>query len=204
LENNKNSSNNERRKGWIVAARVVCIVILITTLVLSGFTFFLRHCENNHRYFLAGTRIHAVKPRVYDAHYSAGSLVFVRSAPVRELDEGALISMAVNAEFPLTFNNERFIEFQEEFFGRSLHGIVTENTAARERLPLRGGRYIGVPYMSIPGLGSILVWASENNVISSTIAILIIAGTTAVLIVTRSKKVTEDSGKLTFPKKKTA
>jgi len=158
----------------------------------------LRHNENNHRYFLLGSRIHAVKPNVFDAHYRVGTLVFVKSAPVRELESGRLISMATSGTHPLTYSNERFVEFQEEFFGRSLHGIVTENTLARDRLPLRAGRYIGVPYMGIPVLGSVLVWMGERLLLSTLLTMLIVALSVTALILFRNRS---EFDNLKFPKK---
>ena len=189
-------------KSVRIVIRVVSITIISLVVIFSVLALFLRHCENNHRYFMAGTRIHAVKPRIYDAHYQPGTLVFVGRAAVRELEKGTLISMAVNADFPLTFNNERFVEFQEEYYGRSLHGIATENTVARDRIPLRGGRYIGVPQFGIPLLGAILVWIIDNATIFGGFAFLLVALSVLAIILTRGKKEKEDDVKITFKKAK--
>ena len=201
---NINLSEDENKDRIIkLIIRITAIVLLIITVTLFTFTIFLRHCENNHRYFIFNTRIHAVKPRIYDAHYNPGTLVFVKPAPVRELDEGTLISMATSGTFPLTYNNEKFISFQEEFFGRSLHGIVTENTVARDRLPLRAGRYIGVPYMGVPALGSILLWTNDNFAVFTFLSLLLVASATAALIYFKcSNKNYEKSENLTFSDKK--
>ena len=201
----KLSSKNQERESSATNAnkkviRIIAFVILTVMAILFAFALFLRHCEYNHRYFIFGTRIHAVKQNVYDAKYHAGALVFVgRPIPVRELEEGALISMATGGDHPLTYNNEIFMEFQEEFFGRGLHGIVTANTLELDRLPLRAGRYIGIPIMGIPGLASILVPMAENILISSLISLLIAASAITAIILAKNKKIEKE--KLTFPKK---
>jgi len=141
-------------------------VILLS--VLAGL---FRHFENNHRSFILNTRIHIIQPRTYDAHFKGDSLVLVRSFPVRDLVKGDLISIVTNRERPWEFSNEIFVEFQEEFYGLSLHGIVTERTQEREQLPLRASHYIGVPYGSIPLLGSILIWIVNNLAIFSVLAV---------------------------------
>jgi len=184
-----------------LVARIAGIIIIVFVVLLTLLAVFLRHCEYNHRYFIVNTRIHAVRPNVYDAHYKPGTLVFVRPQPIREVEEGTIISMAVNADFPLTFNNERFVEFQEEFYGRSLHGIATENTVARDRIPLRGGRYIGVPYMGVPALGAILIWIVDNHILFSVIAVLLVASSVTAIILLRNNNKKEKAEKITFPKK---
>jgi len=184
----KNILQKERKQKVLkTIARVVCIVVIVSVFVLAFFAWFLHQSEDNHRYFLAGTRIHVVEPNIYDAHYRPGTLVFVKQVPIREVEEGTLISMATSGDYPLTFNNEIFVEFLEEYYGRSLHGIVTENTLARERLPLRAGRYIGVPYMGIPLMGSVLVWIADNVFIYVLISLLLVSAAITVLILLNSK-----------------
>ena len=151
----------------------VCIVILVFGVVLSVLASFFRYCETNPLDFKSGTRIHAVRPLVYDVYFQSGTLVLVKPADIRTLDEGAVISMVYNNEAPFIFNNERFISFEEEYYGLSLHGIVTERTQERGRSPLRGGHFVGVPYGSIPMLGSLLMWIDNNIVLHYVIFISI-------------------------------
>jgi len=182
-----------------MVARIACIVVLVISVLLFILTGFFSYCENNPLDFIAGTRIHPVRPRIYDANFNSGSLVLVRSVPVTTLESGSLISMVYNNEMPLIYNNERFVEYQEEFYGISLHGIVTERTLERNRLPLRAGRYVGVPFGSIPLLGAILVWTASNFILFTTIVIILSASAITALVFLRRKR----SSDVVFnPKKK--
>jgi len=154
---------------------ITCLVILIIGIFLSSLTAFYRYCENNPLDFVLGTRVHVVRPRVYDARFDSGTLVLVRRAAIDTRIRGDIISMVYNNDAPFIFNNERFIEFQEEYYGLSLHGIVTEDTLEQDRLPLRGGHYVGVPFGSISGLGSLVMWINYNLSTYYTIAFSIFA-----------------------------
>ena len=182
-----------------VFTRVICITIIVIGILLSLLAWFFTYCEYNPLDFVAGSRIHAVRPRVYDAHYNSGTLVLVKPAEIRALEKDDIISMVYNDEAPFIFNNERLVEFQEEYFGISLHGIVTERTVDRERSPLRGGYFVGVPYGSIPVLGTILIWIDDNLTAFYIITLSLLAlSVLAIILVNRGS----DSRKALLPKPK--
>jgi len=144
---------------------IISIVILVFGGIISTLAAYFNYCENNPLDFKAGTRIHTVRPLVYDVYFQSGTLVLVKPADIRTLNEGDIISMVYNHEAPYIFNNERFISFEEAYYGLSLHGIVTERTQERGVGPLRGGHFVGVPSGSIPMLGSLLMWIDNNIVL---------------------------------------
>jgi len=185
----KNSIQLKRKenKALKVIVRILCVLVLVTVIFLSVFAWYFNFFENNPLDFKANTRIHAVRPYIFDEQYRAGTLVFVRPMPIRTVEQGTLISMAYNNEVPLIFNNELFVEFIEEYYGMSLHGIVTERTLERGRSPLRAGRYIGVPYGSIPFLGTVLLWIVSNTVIFISLAILLTAAAVTAFILCRRR-----------------
>jgi len=180
--------------------RIVVIVVLIVGITLAILAAYFNYYENNPLDFKLGSRIHAVRPLVYDAYFKSGTLVLVKPADIASVEKGDIISMVYNDDAPFIFNNERFIEFQEEYYGLSRHGIVTERTVARERSPLRGGYYVGIPYGSVPMLGSLLIWIDNNLVAFYIIALSVLAlSILAFILVRRSDG---PSRKALLPKKK--
>jgi len=178
--------------------RIVLITIIIIGVLLSILAALFNYYENNPLDFIAGSRFHNVRPLVYDDRFNSGTLVLVKPADIRNLNEGDIISMVYNNEAPFMFNNERFISFQEEFYGISLHGIVTERTVARDRSPLRGGHFVGVPYGSIPLLGSLLMWIAHNLVTYYIIAFSVLALSILAYALVRRQ---DNSRKTLLPKK---
>jgi len=179
--------------------RIILICIIVIGILLSIFAALFNYYENNPLSFIAGSRFHNVRPLVYDDRYNSGTLVFVKPAEIRSLHEGDIISMVYNNEAPFMFNNERFISFQEEFYGLSLHGIVTERTVARDRSPLRGGHFVGVPYGSIPLLGSLVMWIAHNLLTYYIIAFSVLALAILAYALTRKQ---DNSRKKLLPKKR--
>ena len=191
------------RKGGRNLPRTITRIILITVIVLAILLAILAalfsYFENNPLDFIAGSRMHNVRPLVYDDRFSSGTLVLVKPANIRALEPGSIISMVYNDEAPFIFNNERLVEFQEEYYGLSLHGIVTDRTVVRERSPLRGGHFVGVPYGSIPWLGSLLMWIAHNLATYYVIAFSVLALSILAFILVRRDNTNR---KALLPKKK--
>jgi|GEM_PF-4037045 len=179
--------------------RITLITVIIIGVLLSILAALFNYYENNPLSFIAGTRIHNVRPLVYDDRFNSGTLVLVRPADIGSLREGDIISMVYNNEAPFMFNNERFISFEEEFYGLSLHGIVTERTVVRERSPLRGGHFVGVPYGAIPLMGALIMWIAHNLVTYYIIAFSVLALAILAFALVRKE---DNSRKALLPKKR--